>query len=142
MTDETKQFGTVNLVYEDLVTYPKTLIPESWFYSNWGRYVNTGISAPYIIRQGRTVQLFGAVTPKQVSAGDLNGTPIMILPTQFRPAGRVSDIKIGSGFRIFSLTIDDDGTVTASRHMSGVDQNLPFNPGQFVTISSTFVTLN
>lgn len=78
---------------------------------------------PYFYRENGVVHIEGAVSPtKTLTAGATTAYQAFTLPEGCRPKITVQQLSQGSGDRIWSMSVNPDGTVTAGRYRTGATQ--------------------
>lgn len=133
------QYGAVNLGFQDLMTISETALSNS--NSDWAVYATSGASKPTALRRGRNVTLSGAFKPTKVlpsTGGDAQTTyEICTLPVGLRPEKQMVFMAPGSGIRLFWLTVNPNGSVTASRNRNELGYN-DFPAGGYYPIACSF----
>lgn len=138
MSDYTKTYGNVNLTYSDLISLPAQPIPAGNFYANYVPYATSGVNQPKFSRQGRLIQLTGAVRPTTTIPSATDTVPMFVLPVGVRPANTVNLIAQGSGMDRFMLVVQTDGIVGWQRYGTTTSNNVPVNA--FLNISCVYTT--
>ena len=132
-------YGRVKLEFQDLMAIGETALANS--NSNWAVYATSGASKPTALRRGRNVTLSGAFKPTKVlpsTGGDAQTLyPICTLPVGLRPEKQMVFMNPGSGIRLFWLTVDVNGVVSASRNRNEGGYN-DFPAGGFYSIACSF----
>lgn len=78
---------------------------------------------PYFYRENGVVHVEGAMSPtKTLAAGATTAYLAFTLPEGCRPKITVQQLSQGSGDRIWSMSVNPDGTVTAGRYRTGATQ--------------------
>lgn len=130
---------TGQLTMQDSLVIPETALTNS--NSNWAVYATSGSSKPVAMRKGRNITLSGAFKPTKVlpsTGGDAQTLyPICTLPVGLRPEKQMVFMNPGSGIRLFWLTVDVNGVVSASRNRNEGGYN-DFNLGGFYSIACNF----
>ena len=132
-------YGRVKLEFQDLMTISETALSNS--NSDWAVYATSGASKPTALRRGRNVTLSGAFKPTKIlpsTGGDAQTLyPICTLPVGLRPEKQMVFMNPGSGIRLFWLTVDVNGVVSASRNRNEGGYN-DFNAGGYYSIACSF----
>ena len=132
-------YGRVKLEFQDLMTISETALSNS--NSDWAVYATSGASKPTALRRGRNVTLSGAFKPTKIlpsTGGDAQTLyPICTLPVGLRPEKQMVFMNPGSGIRLFWLTVDVNGVVSASRNRTEAGYN-DFNAGGYYSIACSF----
>ena len=132
-------YGRVKLEFQDLMTISETALSNS--NSDWAVYATSGDSKPTALRRGRNVTLSGAFKPTKVlpsTGGDAQTTyEICVLPVGLRPEKQMVFMAPGSGIRLFWLTVNPDGVVSASRNRNENGYN-DFPAGGYYSIACSF----
>lgn len=137
ITDASQPYGTVQLRYADLMTIPETNITASILGSGMSIYGTSDSSQPRYIRQGRLVQLTGALMPTAAISGGGGSKVIATLPKGLRPIQRTSVNNFGSGRNTFRIIIEKDGRMLLSHYGIGADMaTIP--QGAWIDISAVF----
>jgi uncharacterized repeat protein (TIGR02543 family) len=129
---------------------------ERWYYGNewsaWtGGWINATIGSEFAMygtdvnanqpkyrKDGRIVEVRGAVTPvNDIATGDDMHT-ICTLPVGYRPSSPLYLICQGSGARIWLLRVNTDGTVSFSRYRNGEIREVA-TPGAWLPFHCTFL---
>lgn len=130
---------TGQLTMQDSLVIPETALTNS--NSDWAVYATSGSSKPVAMRKGRNITLSGAFKPTKVlpsTGGDAQTLyPICTLPVGLRPEKQMVFMNPGSGIRLFWLTVDVNGVVSASRNRNEGGYN-DFNLGGFYSIACNF----
>lgn len=132
-------YGRVKLEFQDLMTISETALSNS--NSDWAVYATSGASKPTALRRGRNVTLSGAFKPTKVlpsTGGDAQTTyEICVLPVGLRPERQMVFMAPGSGIRLFWLTVNPNGSVTASRNRTDAGYD-DFPAGGYYSIACSF----
>ncbi|MEG2943629.1 phage tail protein [Enterococcus sp.] len=132
-------YNAARLTFQDLMTISETALSNS--NSNWAVYATSGGSKPTALRRGRNVTLSGAFKPTKVlpsTGGDAQTTyEICVLPVGLRPERQMVFMAPGSGIRLFWLTVNPDGVVSASRNRNENGYN-DFPAGGYYSIACSF----
>nr|DAY87273.1 MAG TPA: tail protein [Caudoviricetes sp.] len=132
-------YNAATLTFQDLMTIPETALSNS--NSDWAVYATSGDSKPTALRRGRNVTLSGAFKPTKVlpsTGGDAQTTyEICVLPVGLRPERQMVFMAPGSGIRLFWLTVNPDGVVSASRNRNETGYN-DFPAGGYYSIACSF----
>ena len=93
---------------------------------------------PKYRKWGNVVNVYGAVSPKsEVAAG--GSLTIGSLPSGYRPAIDSVWLCQGSGNAVWTLTIDSDGTMRASRYRNGASVNAAIPTNAWLIFNVTYI---
>lgn len=114
--------------------YRKQVGLQDWGYGYFQDYSPNQV--PTVIRQGRTVTIYGAVKNKY-TADATRKAVFRTLPVDMRPPMQIHTLGQGSGNGIFMLKVDTNGELSINRgRMGGGNYNFP--AGSWFNIFCTF----
>ncbi len=106
--------------------------------SNFQPYNNTAANIPKYRKIGDVVEIRGTVTPTETIEASNDATPILNLPSGYRPSGIARYfICQGSQKNVFLLTIQTSGNVGISRY--GTTTNIDIPTLAWLPFSATFI---
>lgn len=135
------RFTTYDEKFTNFKNVEKVVLPLSDTVKVYSGDGTVEATTPYILKNGNTVQIVGAISPKSSSNkfGSNAGDIIATIPSGFRPIYSCIQKCQGSLYDSWTIRISPDGTVRAERYNNGTEFITPTTT-VWMPFSVTYIT--